>query len=1005
MSDRHKSDLTSFEAALRSAISGEVRFDLATRILYSTDASIYQVKPIGAAFPRSGDEVAVCVDIAGRYGIPIIPRGSGSSLAGQAIGPGLILDCSRHLRQILEVNPEEKTATLEPGVLLSSLNRAASRHGLQFGPDPASAERATIGGSLANNATGMHSILYGMSADHLIAADVALSDGSKIRVESVSLQEATLKAGQSDLEGNIYRTALQIRNNEKNEVMRRWPKTWRRASGYNLNYLFPWSPSAPPFWSIDSDYPSVAPGTINLAPLFAGSEGTLGVFTQVKVRLVDLPVEKFLLVLAVEDLLAACEEIPGLLANSPSAIELIPSNILRLARNVPAYARQLSFLERITRAYEKVPNLLMLEFTGDDHKELTSRARLLSRSIPFPSLIADDPRTQDNIWAVRRVGLGLLMSMPGNRRPVSFIEDLSVPVDQLPIFIREMKTILAQNGTDGDFYAHASAGCLHLRPILDLKSTDFSSQLRKIASEAVDLVIGLGGSVSGEHGDGIARSEWLVRMFGERLVTAFRQLKQSADPRGIMNPGKIVDPYPMDASFRSQTSESNIWQTVRSFNAQAGLGGAVELCNGAAVCRKESGLMCPSFQATREEMHSTRGRANLLRAMLSGEIDPHDSNAASTVFTALDLCLACKGCKSECPSAVDMAKLKSEFLEYYYRVIPGNRRPIRDYLFAYIDRLARVGVRTLPLSRMIGELINRRIEFKSLLGIAPRRQLPGLSPKTFHYIFRHSFPISRSGDQAGDRVFFISDPFTEYFRPEIGLQAVHLVESAGKRIVLLPAVGTGRTLISKGFMTEARLHIQRLINEIRRIDPGGDLPVVGIEPSEIYTLRDEYLDLFPGDEFVSRLADRTYMVDEYLIRLSEGSFNRGLRIAVDQLGSGHPAHRVLLHGHCHQKAQPPRGDGYPVGVEATRVMLERAGYSVEVIDAGCCGMAGAFGYETEHYNLSMQIGELSLFTAVRAASNETILTTPGFSCTTQIIDGTGRQVVHPITLLFRAIGE
>lgn len=953
----------------------------------------------------SGDEAAACIEIAGRYGVPVIPRGAGSSLAGQAIGPGLILDCSRYLRKILEINPEEKTATLEPGVLLPALNQAASRHGLQFGPDPASAERATIGGSLANNATGMHSILYGMSADHLIAADVALSDGSRIRFESVSLREAALRSTRSDLEGNIYRTALHIREHEKDEIMQRWPKTWRRASGYNLNYLLPWSSAAPPFWTIRSDYPPVSPGTINLAPLFAGSEGTLGVFTKVKVRLVDLPAEKVLLVLAFDDLLTACEEIPGLLATSPSAIELIPSNILHLARKIPIYASQLAFLESLYAASDKIPNLLVLEFAGDDRKELIRRARLVSRSIPLPSLTAHDPRTMNNIWAVRKVGLGLLMSMPGDRRPVSFIEDLSVPVDRLAIFIREMKAILAQNGTEGDFYAHASAGCLHLRPILNLKSPDFSRRLRKIASEAVDLVIGLGGSVSGEHGDGISRSEWLVKMFGERLVSAFRRIKQSADPRGIMNPGKIVDPYPMDTRFRSQTREVTTWQTVMSFDSQAGVGGAVELCNGAAVCRKESGLMCPSFQATREEMHSTRGRANLLRAMLTGEIDCRDRKAASIMFTALDLCLACKGCKSECPSAVDMAKLKYEFLEYYYRAFPGNRRALRDYLFAYIDRFAKAGAHTLPLSRMALALINRSGRVKSFLGFSPHRQIPEISQKPFHQQFSRTFPAYRMGEVAGDRVIFLSDPFTEYFQPEVGLKAVHVVESIGKRTVLLPIIGTGRTLISKGFLREARAHAERVITEIRKLDPGGDLPVLGVEPSEIYTLRDEFLDLFPEDEYVARLANRTYMIDEYLVRVSEGRHQGGFRIAEHRTGSECLPHRVLLHGHCYQKAQLPRSDGYPVGVEATRLMLERAGYSVEVIDAGCCGMAGAFGYEAEHYDLSMDIGELSLFPAVRAAFAETILAAPGFSCTTQIFEGTGRRVIHPITLLSRAIGE
>jgi len=995
--------LEGFEESLNSSILGEVRFDLATRILYSTDASIYQISPIGAAFPRSENDVAACIEISRRYKAPVIPRGAGSSLAGQAIGPGLILDCSRYLRDIIEINPEEKTATLGPGVLLSRLNQAASRHRLQFGPDPASAERATIGGSLANNATGMHSVLYGMSADHLISADVVLSDGSSTRLEPVSIQEAARRARRPDLEGEIYRTALKIREYEKDEIIQRWPKTWRRASGYNLNYLLPWSPAAPPYWLSTDGYPPVSPGMINLAQLFAGSEGTLGVFTQVKVRLVDLQEEKILLVVAVGDLLSACEEIPGLLSHAPSAIELIPSNLLRLARRIPAYARQLAFIDELTKTSGEIPNLLVLEFAGDNHKELISRAMMVSRSFSLPSLVADDPFTQNMIWTVRKVGLGLLMSMPGNRRPVSFIEDLSVPIEMLSVFVREMQAILAQNGTSGDFYAHASAGCLHMRPILNPKAMDFSKQLRKIASEAVDLVIGLGGSVSGEHGDGIARSEWLVKMFGERLVSAFRQIKQSADPDGIMNPGKIVDPYPMDAGFRSQPHEDTVWPTVLSFENQSGLSGAVELCNGAAVCRKESGVMCPSFQATLEEMHSTRGRANLLRAMLAGAIDPHNREALSTVFAALDLCLACKGCKSECPSAVDMAKLKYEFLEYYYRELPGTRRALRDYLFAYIDRIAEAGVRVLPFSRLLIGAINKSDKMKSLVGFSPDRKIPMLSPKRFSWLSRNSCHTSRTGEQPGERVIFLSDPFTEYFNPEVSLQAVRVLEFTGRRAVLLPVIGAGRTLISKGFLREARSHAHRVLTEIRKRDPKGELPVVGVEPSEIYTLRDEYLDLFPEDEYVVGLADRTYMVDEYLIRQGERSVPAAIRIAIDQQDRENHPGAVLLHGHCYQKAQLPRRDGYPVGVEATRCMLEMAGYTVEVIDAGCCGMAGAFGYELEHYALSMRIGELSLFPAIRAAPYGAIIAAPGFSCSTQIVDGTGRQAFHPITLFFQAV--
>lgn len=1015
------SPLPDLARALQEAIRGEVRFDEPTRILYSTDASIYQVEPLGVAFPRAPEELAACVEIAASFGVPVLARGSGSSLAGQAIGPALILDCSRHLHRQVEIDAEAGTALVEAGVILASLNRAAAAHGLQFGPDPASAERATLAGSLANNAAGAHSILYGMAADHLISAEVVLSDGTLATFEPLAIEQARLRAGAGDgsLEASLYRAALAIREQYGEAIRASWPRTWRRASGYNLNYLLPWSPAQPPFWpgagnlcgedlsQGNCPYPPLKPGQINLAPLLAGSEGTLAVIRRATVRLVPTPRHTLLAMLPFASLAEACEAVPALMEAHPSAIELIPANLIRLARSAPAYARQLSFLDDLLHG-EIPAATLVVEFAGEDPGRLKERALRLGRE----TLLAETAEQQRQVWGVRKVGLGLLMSRPGDPKPAPFIEDLSVPVEQLGLFVREMERILAEHGTHGDFYAHASAGCLHLRPLVDLKTYSGVAALRSIASQAVDLVIRLQGAPSGEHGDGLARSEWLERAFGPQVVAAFRLLKQAADPRGLLNPGKILDSPPMEANLRyGPDYRASAWSPVLSFSRQAGLAGAIEQCNGAGVCRKEDGLMCPSFQATGEEMHSTRGRANLLRAMISGRLPP-GAATEEALHQALQLCLACKGCQSECPSGVDMARLKYEFLEHYYRPAAGRRRPLRDYLFGYVGLWARAAQPFAPALNFLFRQATFARLGEHLLGLARPRRYPELSSVSLHAALRSLDESAFSPDSSGpgaksaaqESVLFLSDAFTEYFQPHVsaGLAAVRALRSAGCRARVLPVVGAGRTLLSKGFLNAARRHAARVVAAARALDPQGEAAVVGVEPSEIYALRDELPDLLPGDEYAERLARRAYMIDEFLVRPGTDGRPRLERVLeTDGRAGARPAggRRVWLHGHCYQKAQPPAEDGFPTGVAATQAMLEACGYRVSPIESGCCGMAGAFGYEAEHYELSMKVGELGLFPAVRRSPPQELLAAAGVSCQAQIEDGAGRRALHPILLL------
>src|SRR5690349_14077715 len=703
---------------LQRDFRGEIRTDLASRILYSTDASIYQMEPLGVVIPRTQEDLHAAVELAAKHALPILARGAGTSLAGQAIGNALILDCSRWLDSIVEVNPEAQTATVEPGVILSKLNAEAAKHGLMFGPDPASAERATMAGVMANNATGAHSLSYGMTADHLISADVITSDGSLATLGERSTLDTPLLA-------NLHSTALAIRENYVDTITQNWPRTWRNSAGYRLNYLLPWSPSAPSQW-IGRSYPAnLTPDMLNLAPLLAGSEGTLAVIRRATVHLVPKPKHTILAVLAYQSSADACDDVPRLLAHRPSAVELVPRMIIRLARGVPEYARQMGWVVGDPAA------LLVVEFSGDEPSALRAAAHKIGDVLT----IAESKEDQARVWNVRKVGLGLLDSRPQSARPVAFIEDCAIPVQRLGEFVREVERILSAHETEGGIYAHASAGCLHIRPILNLKTARGVNDLRAISEAVLALTLKLGGAMSSEHGDGLARSEFLAQTYGPELMDAMRLLKRAADPHNILNPGKIVDAPAMDGNLRYGTGyQVQVWPSNLSFVENGGMDLAIEQCNGQGVCRKDTGVMCPSFQATREEMHSTRGRANLLRSMISrpragndsvssiayglASFDPHKVEAAAA---ALDLCLACKGCKAECPSGVDMAKLKFAFQSEYYRT---HRRHLRDYVFGYFHVSAGLAASVAPVTNALMGITGIKNLVARILGITAQRPFP-----------------------------------------------------------------------------------------------------------------------------------------------------------------------------------------------------------------------------------------------------------------------------------------
>lgn len=959
---------------LKKRITGELYTDSANRALYSTDASIYQIEPLGVMIPKTQDDLIATIEAAAKYSVPILARGSGSSLAGQAVGAALVIDFTRHLNRIISIDSEARTAVVEPGVVLDVFNRAASPFGIKFGPDPASSDRATFGGMIGNNSTGAHSIQFGMTADNLIALDVLLSDSVPASLGEVSLTVAAQRAELDSVEGKLYRTALQIREKFSDEIKLRWPKTWRRSSGYSLNYLLPWSAAKPPQWE-EQVYPPQRPDHINLAPLLAGSEGTLAMFRRAQIKLVATPKETIIGVLSFESVADACDAAPDILSRNPSAIELIPRALIQLARGVPAYADLLWFVKGDPEA------LLVVEFSGDDRKLLEGQVRALGPQ----TIIADTKILQDQIWKVRKVGLGLLMSRPGDVKPLPFVEDVAVPVERLGEFVREFQNIMSTHNTTGDFYAHASAGCLHVRPLINMKTASGQQVMRAITEAVVALTVRLGGALSGEHGDGLARSEWLEKVYGAQLLSAFADLKHAADPDGILNPGKIIDPPPMNKNLRyTPDYQTSAWKPIMDFSSQGGLAGAVEMCNGSGVCRKEDGVMCPSFQASHDEMHSTRGRANLLRAMISGNF-PGDRNAEEAVFESLDLCLECKGCKAECPSAVDMAKLKYEFLQQYYL---SHRRPLRDYLFSYIDTIARLGMLIAPIANTILRARPTRWAAQRLLGISSRRKIPAL---------KATKPATENNNSSGEDVILLMDAFTKYFNPEIARAVYDVLSASGCQVHRLSIVGAGRTYISKGFLKQAQKHAHNVIKEIKQMDPDGKMAIVGVEPSEIYTLRDEYLDFFPGDEAVKLIAGRTFMVEEFLVRPDKDGKPRlaAAMSARETMGKGRV---VYVHGHCFQKAQPPSTDGYPIGVQATMEFLRLCGSKPHLIESGCCGMAGSFGYEAEHYDLSMQIGEMQLLPAVRALDEDVLVVAPGVSCRTQIESIEGRFPLHPAQL-------
>jgi len=952
--------------SLKQEIQGDVRFDALSRALYATDAGVYQIMPVGVVIPRGQNDVIAVVNLCARYGVPITPRGAGTAVGGQAIGRGVVLDFSKYMKRILEINQEEKWAWVEPGAVLDELNAVLAQYGLQFAPDVATSNRATLGGMIGNNSAGVHSLLYGKTDDHVLELDVVLGDGTVARFGEVEVAALEARSRAENLEGRCYRTVARLAREHVAEIARRYPKIMRRVGGYNLDKFMPGQP-------------------FNLAKIIVGSEGTLGAIVAAKIRLTPLPKAKALLVIQFDNQREALQATLSILEHRPAAVEFLDRQVLDGTEGNPQYTRLRDFI------VGRPEGFLIVEFFGESERELAERigrleADLRHRGIGSHYHRALDAASQKRIWKLRKAGVGLIMARKGDGKPVAFVEDTAVASERLPEFIERFNQIIQANGTTAAFYGHASVGCLHVRPIINLKTEQGVRQFAAIAEQVADLVVEFGGALSAEHGDGRVRSPFMERVFGPTLCAAFREIKRTFDPQGIFNPGIIIDPEPLTSNLRFGAGYvTPEIATKYDFSADGGIVRAAEMCSGVGHCRKKTEeTMCPSFMVTGDEQHSTRGRANVLRLAMTGQLG-RDGLTSREVFEALDLCLECKSCKSECPSNVDVAKLKYEFL---YQSFQRHGVPLRAKLFAHIERLMALGSRLAPLSTWVVRSWPTRFVMEKTLGIARRRRLPPFARQTFvkWFVARGGRigHIPKDADPTRSVVLF-PDTFLTYLEPQIGIAVVTLLESAGWCVFLPEKRCCGRPMISKGLLDEAianaTYNVEHLYSLAER-----RFRIIGCEPSCILTFRDDYLELLRGDlrRKAEVIAKACVTFEEFLA----DAFERNT-IALP-LSAG--PRRVLLHSHCHQKAL--------VGTDPARAVLSRIpGCRVEEIDSGCCGMAGAFGYEIEHYEISRLMGERRLLPAIREAGDDTAVVASGTSCRQQIRDLTGKKVCHPAELL------
>jgi FAD/FMN-containing dehydrogenase/Fe-S oxidoreductase len=981
-SPTHQLNLSGLHNALVHALSThDVRADRITRALYAADASVYQIVPLLVAFPATSADVQAVVRICASYRTPITARGGGTSQAGQCIGPGVILDCSRHFNRVLEVNAAERWARVEPGCVLDDLNRVLEPYHLRFAPDISTSDRATIGGMIANNSCGARSVLYGKTMDHVLGLKLVLSDGSIAELKPLLPADLEAKCMQETLEGACYRMTRHLAAKHAAEIERRFPKILRRVGGYNLDRFVP-----------ERLEHQISP-CFNLAQLCVGSEGTLGLTTEAKLNLVELPRARATLVVQFEDLLEALAATPLILAYKPVAIEVLDKYILDSTR-LNADARRLrDFLHGDPAA------VLLIEFYGEQAIDLlprldTLQAELQARALGYHYLPLAEPAAQTRAWKLRTMALGLSMAEKGDSKAISFVEDAAVAPEHLRNYIAEFLALIARHRTTAGVYAHASVGCLHVRPVINLKTDEGVRKFEAIAHEVSDLVLKYGGALSGEHGDGLVRSPFQRKMYGPELYEAFQELKRTFDPHNLFNPGKIVDAAPITANLRYGPSyQAPAIATTFDFSADGGLLPAAELCAGVGACRKKrEGTMCPSYRATHDEKDSTRGRANLLRLAITGQLglrgftDPH-------IQQVLDLCLECKACKTECPTNVDMARLKAEFLHQFYK---QHGVPYRNRLLGHVAALGRIGCALAPLSSWTVRTGFSRWMSEKLLRIDRRRLPPPFAQRTLRQRIRslehtpagalHS--RSSRGCSYSQQALLFPDTFSNYFEPEVGEAAIQLLQRANYTVSLGPPGlrCCGRPFISTGLLDEAVTNARRNVELLFEWSRLGR-PIVTCEPSCVLTIRDDYPALLRGN-----LRSRAETVARSCHTLEELLETALVEKPGENVVWKPGPRRILAHAHCHQRSL--------VGVGPMLRLLQLIpGADVIDLDAGCCGMAGSFGYEVEHYEISRLVGEQQLLPAVREAGPDTVVVAPGFSCRLQMQHFTGREALHPVLLL------